>query len=81
MNNKNLAIGAFIVVLVAGLLMYFSKETPVETQTEAVQEQPVVAETAAAAPPVAQEVAAAPVVEQAPVEPESLGASSSGLGR
>lgn len=85
MNNKKLAIGALIVVLLSGLIMYVTKNS--ETETQGQIEQPVQkpAEQVAAemTPPPAETVPAQPEPVQAQPEPvnESLGASSSGLGR
>ena len=83
MDNKKLPMGAVIVVLLAGLYMYLTKESESQPVAEQVQEQPVapVAQETAPVAPVAEPVQpAAPIVEEAPVH-KSLGASSSGLGR
>lgn len=84
MNNKNLAIGALIVVLLSGVIMYVMK--PSETETAAVETPAVeqAQQVAAAQPePIMQEqsVESTTLLPETKAEPKSLGASSSGLGR
>ncbi|MGE4131051.1 MAG: hypothetical protein AB7F86_05400 [Bdellovibrionales bacterium] len=90
MNNRNLAIGAVIVVLLVGLIMYVTNDSGNEPQPvaeSAVESTPVATtETQPEPQAVAQVEPPAPAQEAAPaapaeVEPETLGASSSGLGR
>lgn len=84
MNNKSLLIASMIVVTIVGLYFMYSgnvSEAQAE-QTQAAVEQEIQPEVPAQPEPVVAQAETAPVEETQP-EPvqESLGASSSGLGR